>query len=124
MRRICTKKRLSVMNADQQKFQFRGELLTLHVKCEKDVSLLNVRRKSVHVYVQVTRARRQVLLREISEILHIIVDPLFAHQEGEDCSCETICDAHLPSLVELTAVLWRAVMRSEAKRGGIAHCDD
>ncbi|KAK6762999.1 hypothetical protein RB195_023632 [Necator americanus] len=122
MRRICTKKRLSVMNADQQKF--RGELLTLHVKCEKDVSLLNVRRKSVHVYVQVTRARRQVLLREISEILHIIVDPLFAHQEGEDCSCETICDAHLPSLVELTAVLWRAVMRSEAKRGGIAHCDD
>ncbi|CAJ0605377.1 unnamed protein product [Cylicocyclus nassatus] len=79
LKRLCTKKRLSLLEAEEDvrkkeaQVDFNKGLLTLHIYCDKGASVLNARRKVLNAFAHGVEMRRRVLLMDISKILHMVV---------------------------------------------------
>ncbi|CAJ0609602.1 unnamed protein product [Cylicocyclus nassatus] len=105
LKRICTKKRLSVVKAnedvEEKKAQedLREGLLTLRMHCDSGTSTLDSRIKVLNVFTHATVMRRRVLLIEVSDILHMVVR-LISSNDDDDDDCLSIHESE-SSLMDL-----------------------
>ncbi|EYC38072.1 hypothetical protein Y032_0745g2008 [Ancylostoma ceylanicum] len=130
LKRMCTKKRIILMKTNEHvvekdnQLDLQSGLSNLRSKCEYGVSVLNVRRKSLNVFMQIASVRRRVLLEDVANILRIAVLAVNASQEEKDCSCNTkdaICSLHLPPLMELLSPRGHQAIEVASALGHIVH---
>ncbi|VDM76924.1 unnamed protein product [Strongylus vulgaris] len=105
LKRVCTKKRLSVAKTSEHvdeknaQLDLQGGLLTLNMHCERGISYLNARRKVLNVLTNATVMRRRVLLVEVSDILHFIVRIISSNEDEDDRLCSSGSSFNLTDLI-------------------------
>ncbi|KAJ1359669.1 hypothetical protein KIN20_018452 [Parelaphostrongylus tenuis] len=130
LKRMCTKKRMILRKTDDElhekkcQLDLKRRLSALEDHCTKTALSLKARRKYLVVFTQLARARRRVLLNEISEIFRIMVQMTRNTLEKQSCPCSTIdsmCNIHLPPVTEL---IGHQELEISAVLGYVAHLLD
>lgn len=130
LKRMCTKKRIILMKTNEHvsekenQLELQGVLSNLQSKCDYCVSVLNVRRNSLKVFMEIARVRRRVLLEDVSNILRIAVRAVHPSQEEKDCFCDNkdaICSIHLPPLMELLGPRRHQAIEVASALGHVVH---
>ncbi|RCN29771.1 hypothetical protein ANCCAN_24466 [Ancylostoma caninum] len=130
LKRMCTKKRIILMKTNEHvieknnQLDLQSGLAHLQAKCDYGVSVLDVRSKSLNVFMQIASVRRRVLLEDVANILRIAVQAANVSKEEQDCSCSTkdaICSLHLPPLMELLSPRGHQAIEVASALGHIVH---